>query len=74
MKGHATNRARACLNYSGTASNNGDAVVVVTQEQLLSTNDVAEDLADYTCMPILEADYASGSNNKQEDPHRSGPI
>jgi hypothetical protein len=70
LKGHATNRARACPNYSGTAA---PVILVQEQQQQLTTDDAAEDLAAYACMPILEADYDS-TRTAQEDPHRTGKI
>jgi hypothetical protein len=55
MVGHATHRARACLNY-GTA---GDVTAVppmapTTTTEQLTEDDVAEDLQNYTILPLQE--------------------
>jgi hypothetical protein len=51
--GHATSRARACLNYKGPAGVPVDQDIPEKVDQQLTADDAATDLASYSVMPLV---------------------
>jgi hypothetical protein len=73
LKGHATSRAKACLNYKGPTTNVARKQIAQQQEEDPNDEDeFADDLVAYAAMPLMEEDERSCGS--VDDTLKQAPI